>query len=72
MAKERLVGSYLIRFTERDERTLVQLRDLRTGEVLEFETWVAAWAYVDAAVGDGRDDERAGGAVPAGDDVQRR
>lgn len=51
MAKERLVGSYLIRFTEADHTTRVLLQDLRTGEVLEFETWVAAWAFVDEALG---------------------
>lgn len=51
MAKERLVGSYLVRFTEDDEHgARVRLQDLRSGEVLEFETWVAAWAFVDEAV----------------------
>jgi hypothetical protein len=52
MAKERLVGSYLVRFTEGDDHgTRVRLQDLRSGEVLEFETWVAAWSFVDEAVG---------------------
>ena len=47
MSRERLIGSYLIRFTEHDERASTQLRDLRTGTTLEFETWVAAWEYLD-------------------------
>lgn len=52
MAKERLVGSYLVRFTEGDDQgTRVRLQDLRSGEVLEFETWVAAWSFVDEVVG---------------------
>lgn len=50
MAKERLVGSYLIRFTQADGIHRVHVQDLRTQEVLEFETWVAAWAFVDEAV----------------------
>jgi hypothetical protein len=28
----------------------VRLQDLRTGAALDFETWVAAWAYVDEAM----------------------
>lgn len=52
MAKERLVGSYLVRFTEGDEHGMrVRLQNLRSGEVLEFETWVAAWSFVDEVVG---------------------
>ncbi|TVR92281.1 MAG: hypothetical protein EA416_07745 [Trueperaceae bacterium] len=50
MAKERLVGSYLIRFTQSNGTQRVHVQDLRTREVLEFETWVAAWAFVDEAV----------------------
>lgn len=50
MAKEQLVGSYLIRFTHSAGTERVQVQDLRTREVLEFETWVAAWAFVDEAV----------------------
>lgn len=53
MAKERLVGSYLIRLTEDDGGTRVRLHDLKTGVVLEFETWAAAWSYVDEAVASG-------------------
>ena len=50
MARERLVGSYLVRFTEHGGVPQVRLQDLRTGRTLDFETWVAAWAYVDEAM----------------------
>jgi hypothetical protein len=50
MARQRLVGSYLVRFTEQGGVPQVRLQDLRTGTALEFETWVAAWAYVDEAM----------------------
>ena len=50
MARERLVGSFLVRFTEHGGVPQVRLQDLRTGTVLDFETWVAAWAYVDEAM----------------------
>ncbi len=64
MARERLVGSILVRFTEHGGVLQVRLQDLRTGRTLEFETWVAAWACVDEAmkpVDDGDDDLRARG-----------
>ncbi len=47
MHKERLLSSYLIRFCEADERVFVKLQNLRTGEQLSFETWLAAWAFLD-------------------------
>jgi hypothetical protein len=50
MARERLVGSFLVRFTEQGGVPHVRLQDLRTGAALDFETWVAAWAYVDEAM----------------------
>jgi len=50
MATERLLGSYLVRFTEDDHATRVRLQDLQSGEVLEFETWVAAWTFIDEAL----------------------
>lgn len=50
MARDRLVGSFLVRFTEQGGVPQVRLQDLRTGTVLDFETWVAAWAYVDEAM----------------------
>lgn len=50
MARERLVGSFLVRFTEQGGVPQVRLQDLRTGRTLDFVTWVAAWAYVDKAM----------------------
>jgi hypothetical protein len=73
MPRETLIGSYLLRLTRevpthggrtregliRDVgRTRIILRDLRSTDVLEFETWVAAWAYVDRLLHD-LDDESA-------------
>lgn len=50
MPRERLVGSYLVRFTEDERGPRVRVQDLGAGVTLEFETWVAAWAYVDRAL----------------------
>jgi len=50
MSRERLIGSYLIRFTEHDDRPSTQVRDLRDGTTLEFETWIAAWEYLDTVL----------------------
>ena len=50
MSRERLIGSYLIRFTEHDDRPSTQVRDLRDGTTLEFETWIAAWEYLDSVL----------------------
>jgi hypothetical protein len=64
MARERLVGSFLVRFTDMGGVALVRVQDLRTGRTLDFETWVAAWAYVDEAmqrVAETGEDERARG-----------
>ncbi len=47
MARERSVGSSLVRFTEQGGVPQVRLQDLRTVLALAFETWVAAWAYID-------------------------
>ncbi|MCA9837547.1 MAG: hypothetical protein KC422_11540 [Trueperaceae bacterium] len=47
MSKERLIGSYLVRFSERRGVTYINLLNLRTGERLEFETWVSAWAFLE-------------------------
>ena len=64
MARDRLVGSFLVRVTEQGGVPQVRLQDLRTGTALDFETWVAAWAYVDEAMqraADGDEDGRAAG-----------
>lgn len=50
MPRERLVRSYLVRFTEDEVGPRVRVQDLGAGVTLEFETWVAAWAYVDRVV----------------------
>lgn len=50
MARERLIGSYLIRFTEHGRRTSTHVHDLRSGATLEFETWVSAWEYLDTVL----------------------
>jgi hypothetical protein len=50
MATERLVGSFLIRFTRSPHATRVEVQVLHTREVLRFETWVAAWAFIDEAM----------------------
>jgi hypothetical protein len=62
MPRETLIGSYLLRLTRQGStgegsthergRTRIVLRDLRRNEVLEFETWVAAWAFVDTVLHD--------------------
>ena len=61
MIRERLIGSYLVRVTEDGRGARVRLQDLGAGVTLEFETWVAAWAYVD------RELARVGGAAVRGD-----
>ena len=47
MAQESVIGSYMIRIVRSAGATRVLLHDLREGGSLEFETWVAAWAYLD-------------------------
>ena len=50
MPREKLIGSYLIRLTEEGGRLRVRLQDLRAGAPIEFETGIAAWAYLDAVL----------------------
>ena len=47
MTKDRVIGSYLLRFTESKNLKHIHLHNLKTGEVIEFETWVSAWAFLD-------------------------
>jgi hypothetical protein len=47
MSKERIIGSYLLRFTEVKQEKHFYLQDLRTGEIIEFESWVSAWAFLE-------------------------
>jgi hypothetical protein len=45
--KERILGSYLLRFTETNRDKQFHLYNLKTGAVLQFETWVSVWAFLD-------------------------
>jgi len=51
MVKDQVIGSYIIRFTksnrQNDSFLKVTLQDIKTGEQLEFETWLAAWAFLE-------------------------
>ena len=47
MPRETLLESFLVRVTGSEHGACVRLQDLRTGVAVEFETWVAAWSYVD-------------------------
>ena len=42
-----ILSSFLIRFIEKDNKLTIHLQNLRTGERLEFETWAAAWVYLE-------------------------
>jgi hypothetical protein len=44
---ERVIGTYLIRFTEDQQQQAISLHNLKTGERIEFETWVAAWVFLE-------------------------
>lgn len=50
MARETLIGGYLLRLTRLDGRVRIVLRDLTRRDTLEFETSVAAWAFIDQLV----------------------
>lgn len=47
MPSERVIGTYLIRFIEQQNKHRISLHNLKTGERLEFETWVAAWLFIE-------------------------
>lgn len=47
MLNQRVIGSYLIRFIEVQKQQRICLHNLKTGERLEFETWVAAWVFLE-------------------------
>ncbi len=61
MSRETLIGGYLLRLTRVEGRTRIVLRDLKRNEAFEFETWVAAWAFVDRVL---QDFERESGCSP--------
>lgn len=55
MVKEQVIGSYIIRFTKSKHQQItsqakaitITLQDIKTGERLEFETWLSAWAFLE-------------------------
>ena len=52
MHHKTLIGSYLLRLTREEGRTRIVLHDLKNHDVLDFETWVAAWEFVDRMLQD--------------------
>ena len=48
--KERILASYLLRFTEMQGDKQFHLHNLKTGEMLQFETWVSAWAFLEQII----------------------
>lgn len=50
--RETYIGGYFLRLISVDGSTRIVLRDLGRNEVIEFETWVAAWAYIDEVLQD--------------------
>lgn len=51
MSREKLVGSYLLRLVQKNRHQQFNLHNLHTGERLEFDTWVAVWAFLDHSLG---------------------
>ena len=54
MPKEQLIGSYLVRFSERRRHKHILLQNLKTGEQLEFETWYSAWSFLEQVLEEGQ------------------
>ena len=56
MVKEEVIGSYIIRFTKKIFQQgcgiAITLQDIKTGEQLEFETWLSAWAFLEEVLED--------------------
>jgi len=50
MTKERLIGSYLVRFSQKHKERFISLQNMHTGEQLEFETWTSAWAFLESVL----------------------
>ncbi len=53
MADGKLLSSFLIRFIEKQNQRLVMLQNLKTGERLEFESWLSAWCYLEEYLASG-------------------
>lgn len=47
MADGKLLSSFIIRFVEKRNQRLVVLQNLKSGERLEFESWLSAWCYLE-------------------------
>lgn len=47
MSREQILSSYLVRLSQSKHETKILLTNLKTGTALEFETWIAAWAFLD-------------------------
>jgi len=47
MAEEKLLSSFIIRFYKKRDQKYVLLQNLKTGEKLEFESWLSAWCYLE-------------------------
>lgn len=60
MAREKVIGSYLLRFTEVQHTKHIYLHDLKTGKVLEFETWVSAWCFLEHQLYDSPENQQPG------------
>ena len=48
MPVENIIGSNLVRFTEKQKH--ITVHNLRTGEKLSFETCMAAWLFLEDAL----------------------
>ena len=60
MTREKVLSTYLLRFTKQEETQHIHLHDLKTGLKLEFETLVAAYAFLEQHM----DNENKTGHIP--------
>lgn len=50
MTKESVIGSYLLRIVKSGCDRQFYLHNIKTGEVLAFETWVSVWAFLEQVI----------------------
>lgn len=50
MTRESIIGSYLLRVTKRGCNQQFYLHDLKTGKMLQFETWVSVWVFLEQVI----------------------
>lgn len=55
MSREKVIGSYLVRFIKKNQHQQFNLHNLKTGERLEFESWVALWFFLDQLLAAGQE-----------------